>query len=169
MTADADGPASSIAGIGKAEDRAQVKLELVGELADQRHHAGVVRARAQFGKDRLVAADEEFDPENAVPAERLDHLARLVPGGRKRAVADRRGLPAFAIIARFLAVADRRAEQDAVLGRHGQQGDLAVEVDEFLDDHPRPVAAHVGDRIVPGRADFVGGLGGALALAGRAT
>ena len=145
-----------------------MKLELVGELADQRHHPGVVRARAQFRKDRLLAADEEFDPENAVPAKRIDDLARLVAGRQQGAVGDCGGLPAFAIIAGFLAVADRRAEQYPVLGRHGQQGDLAVEIDKFLDDHPRPVAAHVGDRIIPRRAQFLGGLGGALALAARA-
>ena len=38
--------------------------------------------------------------------------------------------------------------------------------DEFLDDHPRAVAAHVRDGIIPRRADLLGGLGRALALAG---
>src|SRR5581483_727481 len=36
----------------KAEDRAQVKLELVGELRDQGHHAGVVRPGRQLREDR---------------------------------------------------------------------------------------------------------------------
>ena len=79
ITAEAEGrPARSRD--RKAEDRAQVQLELVRELADQGDHAGVVRAGAQLGEDRLVAADEEFDAENAVAAQRVDDLARLEPG-----------------------------------------------------------------------------------------
>ncbi len=46
----------------EAEDGAQVKLELVGELRDQRDHAGVVRARRQFGEDRLVAGERRTRP-----------------------------------------------------------------------------------------------------------
>ena len=75
----------------------------------------------QLREDRLVAADEELDPEDAVAAERLDHFAGLEAGGLQRLARDRRRLPAFAIVARLLAVADRRAEEDAVLGRDGQQ------------------------------------------------
>ena len=108
----------------QAEDGAQVKLELVRDLADQRHHAGIMRARAQLGEDRPVAGDEEFDAENAMAAQRRDDLAPPGPGRSKHRLVHRRRLPAFAIIARFLAVADRRAEQHAVLGRDGQQGDL---------------------------------------------
>jgi len=43
--------------------------------------------------------------------------------------------------------------------------DLAVELDIFLDDHPRAVAAHPGHGMIPGGADFVAGASGALALA----
>ena len=142
-----------------------MQLELVGELRDQRHHAGVVRARAQFREDRLVAADEELDPEDAVAAERADHFPRLVAGRHQCGLAQRRGLPALAIVPELLAVPDRRAEQDSVLGRDREQGDLAVEGDEFLDNDPRPVAAHFFDRIVPRLADVGGGLGRALAFA----
>ena len=98
-----------------------MQLELVGELRDQGDHPGVVRARAQFREDRLVAADEELDSEDAVPAERLDHLARLEPRRMQRLARDPGRLPAFAIIAGLLAMADRLAEQDPVLGRDGQQ------------------------------------------------
>ena len=124
-----------------------------------------MRTRRQFGEDRLVAGDEELDAENAVAAQRVDHLARLILRRLQRRVGHVGRLPAFAIVAAFLAVADRRAEEDAVPRRHGQQRDLAVEVDEFLDDHARPVAAHIGDRIVPRRAKLLGGLRDALALA----
>ncbi len=64
-------------------------------------------------------------------------------------------------------MADRRAEQDAVLGRDGEQGDLAVELDQFLDDHARPVAAHLLDRMVPGIADLVRVADNRLPLARR--
>ena len=122
---DAEGPASSIAGIGRPRMARRCSSNSFGILADQRDHAGVVRARAQFGEDRPVAGDEEFDAENAVAAERGDDLARPVPAPSPAPRRHRRRLPAFAIVARFLAVADRRAEQDAILGRDGQQGDLA--------------------------------------------
>ena len=79
ITADAAGPGQLDRRDRQAEDGAQVKLELVGRLADQRDHAGVVRARAQLGEDRLVAGDEEFDAENAVAAERGDDLAPPAP------------------------------------------------------------------------------------------
>jgi len=62
-------------------------------------------------------------------------------------------------------VTDRRAEDHAVLRRDGQQGDLAVEADELLDDDPRPVAAHLLDGIVPGGLDLAPGTRSALALA----
>ena len=47
----------------------------------------------------------------------------------------------------------------------GEQRDLAVEIDEFLDDNVRPVAAHVLHRIVPGRPNLVGIPDSRLALA----
>ncbi len=151
---------------GQAEHGAQVQLELVRELRDEGDHARIVRARRQFREDRLVAADEEFDAENAVAAERLDHLAGLPPGGKHCAVGNTGRLPAFAIIACFLTMADRRAEQDSALRCDRQQGDLAVELDELLDDDARPVAAHVRDGIIPRGADFLLRLRSRLALAG---
>src|SRR6476660_5149514 len=142
----------------KPEDRAQVKLELVRELRNERDHPGIVRTRAQFGEDRLVSADEEFDAEDAMPAKRLHDFSRLMARRLERALRDGGRLPAFAIVASLLPVADRSAEQDAVLGRHGEESDLAVELDEFLDDHARPVAAHILDRIIPCLADVRCGL-----------
>jgi len=50
------------------------------------------------------------------------------------------GLPGFDVVATFLAVPDRRTEarrdraRCGVPGAHGQQGDLVVKVDAFLDD-----------------------------------
>ena len=74
------GPGQLDRGDRQAEDGAEVQLELVGGLADQRDHAGVVRAGRKLGEDRAVAGDEEFDPENALAAERVDDLGRLLPG-----------------------------------------------------------------------------------------
>ena len=62
---------------------------------------------------------------------------------------------------------DRRAEQHALAGRDGQQGDLIIEVDILLDDHSGPVAAHVGDGIIERRAKLGRGSRDALALAAR--
>src|SRR5205085_12544118 len=53
------------AGNGEPEDRAQVKLELIGELRNERDHAGVVGTRREFREDGVIAGDEELDPENA--------------------------------------------------------------------------------------------------------
>ena len=46
--------------------------------------------------------------------------------------------------AAFLPVADGRAEDHAVAGADREQGDLVIEIDEGLDDHPLAVAAHAG-------------------------
>ena len=156
MTADADGPASSIDGIGRPRIARRCSSNSLGNCEISVTMPVSCGRGRELGKDRLVAAHEELDSENAVAAERLDHLARLVPRRVQRLARDRRRLPAFAIVAGFLAVADRRAEDDAVAGRDGQQRDLAVEGDKFLDDDPRPVAAHVGDRMVPRLAELLG-------------
>ena len=126
-----------------------MEIELGKVLADQRNHPGVVRARAELGEDNLVSAYEELDPEQSVPAEVVDHLVRHLLRLRKRGLAHAVRLPALLVVAAFLPVADRRAEGDATGMPDGQQRDLVIEVDKLLDDHPRPVAAHIGDRIVP--------------------
>ena len=143
-----------------------MEIELRQVLRDRRDHAGIVRPWAELGEDRLVALDEEFDAEDAVAAEIVDHGARHRLRIGERARRHRHRLPAFAIIALLLAVADRRAEADAAPRADGEQGDLIVEIDELLDDHARPVAAHVGDRVGPGRRQLVLTAHRRLALAG---
>ena len=143
-----------------------MQLELVRELA---RSVSPCRCRAGAGDSSEKIAwsprTKNSTPKMPWPPSASTILRDWKPRRLQRLARDRGGLPAFAIVAALLPVADRRAEQDAVLGRDGQQRDLAVELDEFLDDHPRPVAAHVGDGIVPRRADLVGRPGGALALA----
>src|SRR5206468_4732946 len=110
--------------------------------------------------------NEEFDAEDAMAAERLDDLARLVARGLQRSLRDVDRLPAFAVIAGLLAMTDRRAEQHAVLGCDREESDLTVKGDEFLDDHSRPVSAHFLDCVIPRLPHFLGSRRGALALAG---
>ena len=69
-----------------------------------------MRAGRQFGEDRLIAADKELDPENAVAAERIDDLARLEAGRLQRLARDPGRLPAFAIVTGFLPMADGSAQ-----------------------------------------------------------
>src|SRR3982750_1009407 len=127
---------------------AQVKLELVRELADQCYHPGVVRTRRKLREDRLITPDEEFNAENSEATERLDHLAPLETSRLERLEGDPCRHPALTKVAGLLAVTNRRAEENAVLRGNGEKGDLAVKLDEFLDDHARAVAAHVFDGIV---------------------
>ena len=47
-----------------------MQRELREVLRDERDHAGVVRARRDLAEPDVVALDEEFDAEDARPAER---------------------------------------------------------------------------------------------------
>ena len=137
-------------------------------LRDQGDQAGVVGARADFGEDHRVALDEELDPEQAMPAEGIGDRAGLTLGLGDRNVAHRLRLPGFAIVARFLAMADRRAEGRAAGMANRQQGDLVVEIDEALDDAAPLAGASTRLRVVPGGGHFGLAADQALALAGRA-
>ena len=56
ITAEADGPREPISGIGRPSMARAWRSNSRQILRDQGDHAGIVRARAQFGEDRLVAA-----------------------------------------------------------------------------------------------------------------
>lgn len=60
----------------KSEDRSCVKRELGKILRDQRHHAGVMRARADFAENHLIALDEHFHAENTASAETVRNFLR---------------------------------------------------------------------------------------------
>ncbi len=81
-------------------------------------------------------------PKNPVAAEGIDDLRRHLLRRLQRGIGHRGGLPALAIIAAFLAMADRRTKADAVLVAYGEQRDLVIEIDERLGNHAQPVAAH---------------------------
>ncbi len=106
-------------------------------LRDQGHQPGVVRTGRDFREPDLVALHEQFDAENAQPAQRAGdrggHVARTVPRHR----AHRLRLPAFDIVAVLLDMADGFAEMRAVGGAHRQLGDLEVELDFAFHDHAR--------------------------------
>ena len=72
----------------QAENRARVQLEFGLALAAHGHHAGIVRARADFGEPHLIALDEQFHAENAAPAE-------IVGDGLGNLAAPFSGLPAL--------------------------------------------------------------------------
>ena len=63
-------------------------------------------------------------------------------------------------------MADRCAEADAAGVLHGQQGDLVVEIDEALDDHPALARASAGLRVIPRMLQVIDTAHHALALAG---
>jgi hypothetical protein len=146
----------------QAEDGARVQFEFGEALRAQRHQPGVVRARADFGEPHLIALDEQFDAEEAAPAEVAGDgggdVARLLQS-------DRRSSPAAARI--------RRSRRQPAGGRsvrrtrcstappaptcaHGEQGDLVVEVDQAFDDHPPLVDPPAARRVVPGRRTSAG-------------
>ncbi len=130
----------------QAEDRAHVQLELALILRDHGDHAGVVRARADLAEDDVVADDEQLDAEQAGAAEGADHGGGDLLGAREGLRRHRVRLPRPHVIAALLPVADRRAEQGAlVTGADRQQRDLVVERDEALDDDASRAAAGAPD------------------------
>src|SRR5690606_21155845 len=116
--------------------------------------AGVVRPRRHFREPHLVALHEQLHAEHAPATEVVGDRARDLPRTLQRARRHRLRLPALAVVAITLQVADRLAEVGAAGMAHGQQGDLVVEVDEALDDAAAGTGAAAGLRVFPGRLDL---------------
>ena len=145
-----------------------MQLELIEVLRPgQRHHARVVRARRKFGEINpvFVAQEELHAPQSGAREGFGDgggHALRLgqmlgCDGGR---------LEALAVVAALLHVADRRTEERrAMLLRHGQERDLAVEADELLDNELADVAARPFAAVFPRLLQPLGPLDHRLALA----
>ena len=77
-------------------------------------------------------------------------------------------LETFAVVATFLHVSDRRAEEGrAVLLGNGEQGDFAVELDKFFNDKFANIATTAAASVFPGMFEFVGTLHERLSFAGR--
>ena len=115
------------------------------------------------------AAEEELHAEQAGTAQVVgDGLGHGLGGGQLGG-ADRRGLPAALVVAPLLQVTDRRTEQGGPLPLlHREQGDLQLERQELLHDHPGAGSPRPGQRPLPGGGDAFGALHHALALAGGA-
>ena len=77
-------------------------------------------------------------------------------------------LETLAIVAAFLYMSDRRAEQGrAILLGNGEQGDFTIELDELLNDKLLDVATASVAAVLPGMLQFVGTLYERLPLTGR--
>ena len=136
-------------------------------LRHQGHQPGVMRPGRDFREPDLIAFHEQFDAENAKPAQRAGDGGGHVAGLFARRLAHRLRLPAFHIIAVLLDMADGLAEMGAVRGAHRELGDLEIEFDLAFHDHPRLAHPPGAERLFPGRRDIVGGFQPRLALAGR--
>jgi hypothetical protein len=71
----------------QAEDGLRVQLEFALHLGRHGHHAGVVRARADFREPHHVALHEQLDAEHAAAAQAGGDLAAI-----SRALSSARGL-----------------------------------------------------------------------------
>jgi len=150
-----------------------VQFELVLPLGDHRHHAGVVRARADLAEPDLLALDEQLHAEQALAAEVGGDSSGDMLRGLQRLRVHRVRLPAFHVVAADLNVADRLAEMRFHLAvgaqrTHRQQRDLVVEVDKSFHDHAAVADATTGHGVVPCGLDAIGAVDLALALAGTA-
>ena len=127
--------------------------------------------RADVGEVDLVAAHQQFDAEHAAATERVDdargdRLRRVQRGARQLL-----RLPRLQHVTVGLAVADRLAEVQRRPGRPGgpdrDQGDLEVDLDDRLGEHPVVRDPARGHGAVPGRLDVVDAQQHRLALAGH--
>ena len=130
--------------------------ELGEVLGDHRDHAGVVRSRRDLAEENLVPGDEELDPEDPASAEGVGDLAGDPLGLLLGGLGHRLGLPALPVIAVLLDMANRCTERGAPGVADGKQGDLIVEVDETLDDHPALAGAAGAGGVIPRRSPAAG-------------
>src|SRR5690606_41107102 len=87
----------------KAHERARVKVEFAQVLANERDHAGIMRARAKLRKDDLVLfGDEKLHTEQAIATQIIDYPARHVLSGFQSFLRPCGGLPALHKITPYL-------------------------------------------------------------------
>ena len=138
-------------------------------LPAQGHQACVVGPWRQLREDHLAGGDKELHAKNAGSAQGIGHLTGHALGFQQLTLLQFGGLPAALVVAPFLDVANRRAEQGwTVLLAHRQQGDLLLEPQKFLHDHQAGAAARTFGGGGPGLLQFLGVGGHALAFAGGA-
>ena len=147
-----------------------MQFEFRQALRRQRHQAGVVRARTDFGEPHGIALDEQFDAEDAASAEVAGDVACDVARFLQRGRCHRHRLPGFDIVAIHLNMTDRFAEEGfhvagSADGAHRKLGDLVVEIDEALDDDASSADTARGLRVIPGLHHVGRGLQQRLTLA----
>ena len=88
-----------------------MEVKFAQVLADQRDHAGVVRARAQFAEDDLGGGDKKLHAKQACTAQVGGDFFGHVLRGFQKVVLHGLGLPAVLVVATFLHVANGLAKQ----------------------------------------------------------
>ncbi|HZJ65818.1 MAG TPA: hypothetical protein VFD36_20045, partial [Kofleriaceae bacterium] len=127
-----------------------------------------MRARTDLAEHHLVIREQEqLDPEDAVAAEPVRDLARDALGTLELRRVHRVRLPALDVVAADLAMTDRITERGAARRADREHRDLALELDEFLDDHATGTGAAAGLGVVPALLEIGLRGGDRLALARR--
>ena len=115
--------------------RTGMKRKLAQILTDHRHHSRVMRTRAHFREDHLIAADKHLHAEDTESAERVCYHLRYPLRVLERLLTHRLRLPRLAVIAVHLMVTDRVQERRSADVTHGQKSDLIIKMNESLYDH----------------------------------
>src|SRR3989338_6701067 len=76
-------------------------------------------------------------------------------------------LPAFAVVAVYLYVSDRRAEGDALSVSHGEHGDFVVEINRPFDDDLPCLSSARFHRVLPRLRQILRFFSHTLAMSGR--
>ena len=125
------------AGDRQAHHGTEVKLKLreVGGMTEC-HHTCIVWTRTQLGEDDLALfGQEELYAPKTSARQSLGHLAGDVLGLLQGCLWNLEWLPTLTVVAALLYVSDRWAEEGrTILLGNGEESELGVEVDEFLDD-----------------------------------
>ncbi len=141
--------------------------ELGEILRNQRHHAGIVRARGDFAENHLVTADKQFHAKQPIAAQSQHRLAGNLLRPRQRQGAHLLRLPGLAIIAIFLTMTNRIAEMDAICGADGQEGDFEIKLYDAFDNHAAGTGAATLLGVVPGVVQRAAVADKALSFPGR--
>ena len=122
----------------QVQNRSQVQFEFTEVLTDQGDQACVMGSRGQLRENHLVTTQKKLHAEQTGSPQVVGDGSRHGLGLFKLIGRQLGRLPAALIVTSLLLVADGWAEQGvAVALTHRQQGDLQIEPQKLLDDHPR--------------------------------
>ena len=114
----------------------ELKLAQVGGVTEG-YHTCIMWTRTQLREDNLalLAQEELYAPETGT-CQCLGYFAGNVLSLLQSLLWNLEWLPALAVVAALLYVADRWTEEGrTVFLGDGEQGELRIEVDKFLDDY----------------------------------